>query len=136
MLNNTIERWNNAADMYTAMQEESEYVRINKELVVEHFRDVHCKKILDLGCGYGWYTNYFSSVGAEVIGCDGSAKMLELAKEKYPECNFECFDIEEKIPYENNSFDLVFCNQVIMDVNNFDKLFEEAYRILNVGGIF
>ncbi len=136
MKNDTIEKWNQAADMYTEMQEESQFVYVNKKIVKERFTDLSGKRVLDLGCGYGWYTNYFFSVGADVIGCDGSTKMLELAKKKYPECNFEYTNIEEKLSYDNNEFDIVFCNQVVMDIDNFEELFEEAFRILKAGGIF
>ncbi len=136
MVSSVIEKWDEAAKLYTSMQEDSSFASINKKLVAERFARLSDKKVLDLGCGYGWYTDFFSSVGAEVIGCDGSAKMLALAKEKYPSCVFECCDIEKTMPYDNNCFDLVFCNQVIMDIKNFEGLFEEAYRILKAGGIF
>jgi methionine biosynthesis protein metW len=136
MTNETIEKWNRAADSYAAMQEKSEFVCVNKKVVTTRFQNLLNKKVLDLGCGYGWYTNFFHSIGANVTGCDGSEKMLELAREKYPECNFECTDIEKRLPYENNSFDLVFCNQVIMDIENIEGLFKEVFRITKVSGIF
>ncbi len=125
MKNETIEKWNRAADVYAEMQEEDEFVLVNKKVVTERFQSLLRKRVLDLGCGYGWYTDFFSSIGANVTGCDGSERMLELAREKYPDCNFECIDIEKSLPYENNSFDLVFCNQVIMDILNVEELLEE-----------
>ncbi len=136
MKEDTIEKWNCAANMYTTIQEESEFACVNKKVVAERFPVLYDKRVLDLGCGYGWYTNFFSSVGADVIGCDGSTKMLELARERYPECRFECFDVEKRLLYADNFFDLVFCNQVIMDIENFEGLFKEVYRILNTNGIF
>lgn len=105
-------------------------------MVTERFQSLLSKRVLDLGCGYGWYTDFFSSIGANVTGCDGSERMLELAREKYPDCNFECIDIEKSLPYENNSFDLVFCNQVIMDILNVEELLEEVFRITKTSGIF
>ncbi len=136
MMNETIEQWNSAAEMYAATQEESEFVHVNKKVVIERFSELNGKKVLDLGCGYGWYTDYFASVGADAIGCDGSTKMLELAKERYPACSFDCCDIEKPLPYEDHSFDLVFCNQVLMDIENFGGLLTEAFRILRPGGTF
>ena len=38
------------------------------------------ESVLDLGCGYGCYTDYFRTAGADVIGIDGSEKMIELAR--------------------------------------------------------
>ncbi len=41
------------------------------------------KRVLDLGCGFGWHCRYADEQGAEsVIGIDISAKMLEDAKAK------------------------------------------------------
>ncbi len=136
MENTSIEKWDNAAKIYASSQENSEFALANKRVVTERFTNLHGKTVLDLGCGYGWYTDFLSSVGANVIGCDGSKEMLELAKEKYPSCTFECFDIEKKLPYESNCFDLVFCNQVIMDIKDFEELFEEVFRILKTKGVF
>ncbi len=136
MENSTIKKWNNSAQMYASMQEKSEFACANKRVVTERFTNSQDKMVLDLGCGYGWYTDFFYSIGADVIGCDGSEKMLELAKEKYPSCVFECLDIEKKLIYENNYFDMVFCNQVIMDIEDFEGLFEEVFRILKLDGIF
>ncbi len=137
MENETIEKWNRTADIYAAMQEESEFALVNKQVVAKRFQDLSGKRVLDLGCGYGWYTDFFFSVCcANVTGCDGSEKMIKLAKERYPECHFECADIEKTLPYENDIFDLVFCNQVLMDIENFEGLFEEALRITKKGGVF
>ena len=41
------------------------------------------KRVLDLGCGYGWHCAYAADQGAaSVIGVDLSAKMLETARQK------------------------------------------------------
>lgn len=136
MENKIIEKWNRAAIVYTAMQEESEFAAINKNIITKRFKDLSGKRVLDLGCGYGWYTDFFSYIGADVIGCDGSEKMIELAKKRYPDCRFECVDIEKKLSYKSDSFDLVFCNQVLMDIEKFEELFDDVFRITNKGGIF
>ena len=45
--------------------------------------DFRGKRVLDLGCGYGWHCLYAAQNGAEyVLGTDISAKMLETAREK------------------------------------------------------
>lgn len=134
--NKTIEKWNRAANSYAVSQEESEFATVNKEVVLKHFKNLSGKRVLDLGCGYGWYTDYFASIGADVTGCDGSDKMIEISKSKYPNCNFECVDIEQKLPYKSDFFDLVFCNQVLMDIEKLEELFEEIYRVTQKGGMF
>ena len=48
--------------------------------VLPDFKD---KRVLDLGCGYGWHCIYAAEKGASsVVGIDISRKMLEVAKGK------------------------------------------------------
>ncbi len=131
-----LEQWNNVAEMYFNNQEISDFAKKNREIVKSRFYNLKDKTILDLGCGYGWYTNYFSKVGGKVIGCDGSENMLSIAKNKYPDFIFEKVDIEKELPYEDNYFDIVFCNQVLMDIKNIENLISEIYRITKQNGIF
>lgn len=135
-MENVLEQWNSAAEKYTEDQEASIYSESNKETVKNRFQNLTGLKVLDLGCGYGVYTDYFQSIGADVIGVDGSEKMLKIAEKRYPHCTFELCDISKKFPFENKSFDLVFCNQVLMDIEDIETVFSECYRVLKQNGIF
>lgn len=88
LMRDIIAQWNDAAQKYTEDQEQSEYVASNKAVVQKRFYNLKNKKVLDLGCGYGFYTNYFKSIGANVIGVDASKAMLALASQRYPSCDF------------------------------------------------
>ena len=76
--NLVLAQWNAAAKQFQDDQKQSEFAEVNKAVVRERFpKDrVNRKNVLDLGCGYGYYTNYFHNSGAYVIGCDGSTEML------------------------------------------------------------
>ena len=71
--------------------------------------DFASKRVLDLGCGYGWHCIYAAEHGAEsVTGIDISEKMLETAGEKnshekirYRRCAMEDLD------FPKESFDVV-----------------------------
>lgn len=134
-MNDTITQWNSAAKKYTEDQENSEYVEGNKKIVMNRFKRFNGEKILDLGCGYGFFTDYFRSIGANAVGIDGSEKMIEIAKERYPMTDFSVMDITKPLDFENDSFDMVFSNQVFMDVENIDFVFSECNRLLKTGGI-
>lgn len=43
------------------------------------------------------------------------------------------FDLH-KAPFEDNSFDVIFCNHVLEHVENAEVCMKELYRIMNVGG--
>lgn len=136
MQDKVIKQWNHAAEKYLQSQENSEFVLINKQVVCDRFKDLSNKKVLDLGCGYGWYSDYFSSIGGDVTGCDGSDKMISIARSLSPNCKYEVVNIEKQLPYFDNDFDMVFCNQVLMDIENIQDLLKEVYRILKPNGIF
>ncbi|WP_071440633.1 class I SAM-dependent methyltransferase [Traorella massiliensis] len=79
----TIQQWVQAANRYLDSQEASNHAKKNREIVMKRFSDLTNKKVLELGCGYGWYTYYFNSIHADAIGVDGFSSMIKLAKEKY-----------------------------------------------------
>lgn len=130
-----INQWNSAASKYMEDQECSEFVEGNKRVVQTRFRHFNGEKVLDLGCGYGFFTDYFRSIGADAIGIDGSEKMIELARNRYPIAEFSVMDITMPFAFENDQFDIVFSNQVLMDIENIDFVFSECKRILKTGGI-
>ena len=79
--------------------------------------------MLDLGCGYGWYTDYFSRIGGDVVGIDGAEAMLDIARNRSPAGSFFLADITRPLPFSSGSFDIVFCNQVLMDIENIEPVF-------------
>jgi len=135
-MSDIIMQWNNAAKKYTDEQEQSEFVECNKQVVMSRFLQLEGKKILDIGCGYGFYTDYFRRIGADVVGVDGSEVMIKLAKQHYPECHFSIADITNPLDFLTESFDIIFCNQVLMDIENVEFMFSECRRLLKNGGIF
>ena len=81
------------------------------------FPKLQGKKVLDLGCGYGWHCKYAAQMGAtEILGIDSSQKMIAKAvadnsddKIKYKVCG-----VEEYI-YPENTYDCT--SQQKLDTN-------------------
>ncbi len=69
------------------------------------------ERILDLGCGTGELSAQIATSGAEVVGVDRSAKMIEEARRKFPNLRFEVCDARE-LPWEQE-FDAVFSNAAL-----------------------
>ncbi len=89
-----------------------------------------------MGCGYGYYTHYFDGIGAQTIGVDEAEKMIQIAKNKYPHSIFSIVDLTNPLPFEDASFEMVFCNQVLMDIEKIDNVINECFRVLKNNGIF
>ena len=137
MNNNSINEWDKAAAGYSKSQENSPYSLFNKKYVKSLFvHDLRGLRILDAGCGNGYYANFFHEQGADVTGCDGSSEMLKIAKEKYPKIRFDLLDLEEELPYSDEQFDIIFCNQVLMDLENISNTVASFSRLLKDGGYF
>lgn len=129
-----IELWNDASRAYDAYQKAEPSMLFLQEHIRRSFPHMEGKRILDLACGSGNYTDLFCSCGAEVFGCDGAENMIALARKKHPECNFSVCDICEVLPYPDHFFDLIFSNMALMDVENFSAAITEGARVLTVGG--
>ena len=96
------------------------------------------KRVLDLGCGYGWHCAYAARQGAKyVLGIDNSQKMLEVAKAKNsaPEIEYRRASIQElSLPEE--SFDLVFSSLAIHYLPDYPGLVEQVKGWLAPKGDF
>ena len=134
-MRSTIDQWNRAAACYSEDQERSAFAAANRKVVEQRFSAVSGLRILDLGCGDGWYSGMLAAKGADVTGCDGSEAMLALAQSKHPNCRFFQQDITKPLEISANSFDIVLCNQVLMDIDPFEPAINEAARVLKPSGV-
>ena len=85
--------------------------------------------VLDLGSGTG--AAFDQLLNYETTAIDPDKKMLELN-------TFEnkVLGSAENLPFEDNSFDNVFCCFVWRNVSDTNKALQEAYRVLRPGGKF
>ncbi len=91
--------------------------------------------VLDIGCGTGETLNYiknFINPNTDLYGVD-------VEKNPYLDKNisFSLCDIDnDKLPYEENKFDVVITNFVLEHLKNPQNLFLESFRVLKPGGFF
>ena len=131
-----IQQWDHAAAAFANDQEMSEFAESNKSVIKARFQRMNGERVLDLGCGYGWYTDFFARNGADAVGVDGSEKLIAIARERYPNSEFSIADIEKPLPFSDGGFDIVFSNQVLMDIEDADFVISESERVLKHGGVF
>lgn len=81
--------------------------------------------VLDVGCGTGALTRLWADHFDTVIGLDGSSKMLEQAKRlSYDQTiEYRLWDIRQRWPYENQSFELVSASFVLHGLKTEERLF-------------
>ena len=85
--------------------------------------------VLDLGSGTG--AAFDQLINYETTAIDPDKKMLELN-------SFEnkVLGSAENLPFDENSFDNVFCSFVWRNVSDTNKALAEVYRVLRPGGKF
>ena len=88
--------------------------------------------ILDLGCGTGEMSARLSQGHHQIIGLDISpVAMQKFAQRRFPGI---VATLEMGIPFQNGSFDLVWCSEVIEHLISPERLLAECFRVLKPGG--
>jgi ubiquinone/menaquinone biosynthesis C-methylase UbiE len=90
-------------------------------------------RVLDIGSGDGYWTNYFSKKCSSVTGVEPYEEHLRIAQKKYPQINF-ISESAESLSFNSDSFDKVISVCVFEHLYNDVKAFEEIYRVLKPGG--
>lgn len=100
--------------------------------------DFKGKRVLDLGCGYGWHCLYAAEHGAtKIVGVDNSYKMIEMAKSKTdsPMITYEVKSMLD-IDYPENSFDVVISSLAFHYIPDFNEIVTKIKALLVEGGDF
>ncbi|HEY5260208.1 MAG TPA: bifunctional 2-polyprenyl-6-hydroxyphenol methylase/3-demethylubiquinol 3-O-methyltransferase UbiG, partial [Rhabdochlamydiaceae bacterium] len=94
-------------------------------------------RILDVGCGAGFLTNYLASRGFSVHGVDLSPSTLEIAEAQNITGTAEYkLGNADALPYPNSTFDAVTAMDLLEHVENPEAVIAEASRVLKPGGLF
>jgi SAM-dependent methyltransferase len=97
--------------------------------------EVAGRRVLDAGCGPGLYAEALVAGGAEVVAVDGSAAMVELARERLgASAQVLHADLGEPLPFASSEFDLVVCALVIHHLDDRGACLREFFRVLRPGG--
>lgn len=101
-------------------------------------------RLLDVGCGSGWLSEYFARLGYDVRGIDISPALVEMARERVAgvpygvdhetplRCSFEVHDIEVGPLAEK--FDAVVCYDALHHFEDERAVFRHLSAMLDVGG--
>lgn len=96
-------------------------------------------RLLEVGAAAGSLTIALNDIGYICTGVEPDADALRTARELAHQLNRPCPVIggcAEKIPFPDESFDIVISNSVLEHVSDIDTCFREISRILVPGGLF
>ncbi len=85
---------------------------------------------LDAGAGGGYYREVMRTAGFQYdyTGLDFSPAFQRLAQKIYPDMQFDLGDVR-KLPYSDESFDIVMSSAVMMHAFEYEKVFAESVRV-------
>jgi ubiquinone/menaquinone biosynthesis C-methylase UbiE len=102
--------------------------------------DPHGMTILDLGSGNGYLSRRLAGQGGKVTAVDSSPRMMENAKSHDPDNSLGIAylrdDSSTLTSLTDESFDLVFANMSLMDIEDAEGAVKTVSRLLRKGGRF
>lgn len=106
-----------------------------QQILHNHFSN-NCK-ILDIGCGGGFLTNFLADQSHEVFGVDLSTQSLEVAKQldKTKKVSYQRASAYE-LPFGDQIFSVVCAMDLLEHVENPALVVKEASRVLRKDGLF
>jgi SAM-dependent methyltransferase len=99
------------------------------------------RRALEMACGSGGVTCRIAlETGAECVGVDINPHGIEAARararelELSPRVSFQLADAARRLPFPDQSFDAIFCNDSICHFPGRPAVFRDWHRVLRPGG--
>jgi sarcosine/dimethylglycine N-methyltransferase len=99
-------------------------------------------RVLDVGCGIGGPARYLAyTYGCRVDGIDLTSELIETGRVLTERCKLAdrvALRIGNalELPYPEQTFDVVWCQNVAMNISDKAGLLAGVYRVLKPGGLF
>lgn len=108
--------------------------RLNEKNILSLLEEDKNAKLLDLGCDTGeWTLKIAKKIGSkDVYGVEIVDERIKQAKAKG--IKVAKADLNEKLPFKDNFFDVVHANQIIEHLHDTDNFISEIYRVLKPKG--
>jgi len=113
---------------------------MQRKIIFDFARKVKRDDVLELGCGTGRITApfAFSNRNSKITAVDISKNMLQQLGKKLKSLKIKNVSLKQgdvtKLPFKNESFDLVYSMRVIWHIKEYEKMISEINRVLKKGG--
>ncbi|MBC6113152.1 class I SAM-dependent methyltransferase [Pedobacter fastidiosus] len=123
--------WGQRSKDWSEIQEQTG--KAGYDFVLDYVSINSATKLLDVGCGSGYFCEMAFEKGADITGLDATTELIIEAKKRVPNAKFLVGEIEE-LPFEENSFDLVCGFNSFQYAANIKNALVESKRVLKNGG--
>ena len=115
------------------LSELTDWDRLLKKILWTQLGEIKNKKILDFGSGEGITANYFAKDN-EVVAVEPWEEMLQCRWQDYEYVQIQG-DISAVSEMKDNSFDIIFCHNVLEYIDDKSQVVKELCRVLKPGGM-
>jgi len=136
-------QWNKAAESWV------EFVRSGKNYYAKYLNgpalkkmvgNIKGKRVLEIGCGEGYFSRLFAKAGAKVVGVDLSDALIKAAKEEEERhplgVKYFAADAADLSMLNSKIFDIAYCHFVLEDMPDYEGAIAEVSRVLKAKGRF
>lgn len=123
--------WGQRVDDWANIQEETGLA--GYAFALDHLPDLRGLKLLDVGCGTGYFAKMAVAEGAFVSGMDATPGFIAAAQARVASGDFRVGEMEE-LPYANQAFEIVTGFNSFQYAADVKHALEEARRVLADGG--
>jgi ubiquinone/menaquinone biosynthesis C-methylase UbiE len=105
---------------------------LEKQAIQEILQQITFSSCLEAGCGTGKNTAWLQHHSEELLAVDLSEEMLQIARNKIQDekVTFRKDDLKQPWEFTDRKFDLVVFSLVLEHIENLERIFAEAAKIL------
>jgi ubiquinone/menaquinone biosynthesis C-methylase UbiE len=131
---NTQQAYNNWASQYDSNENKTR--DLEAKALRKTLNNIPFCNCLEIGCGTGKNTEWFSQKAERVTAVDFSNEMLAKAKSKIisDKVEFKQADIRKEWRFTSQLYDLISFSLVLEHIEDLEHVFKEASALLNVDG--
>jgi malonyl-CoA O-methyltransferase len=109
---------------------------LDEEVMRGTFAGTRYQAVLEIGCGTGKNTALLTEIADSVQAIDFSDAMMEHARRRLSSAKikFTFADLTKHWPVNDSSINLISCNLVLEHIQDLSFIFNEAARVLVIGG--
>ena len=133
--------WEKRSDSFLVQKRQE----LHSAMAERWMREIHAQlpeeknlKILDVGCGAGFFSILLAKEGYQVTGIDLTPDMIKnarlLAEEEKVSCEFQVMDAENP-EFPDETFDVVISRNLTWTLPHVQHAYQEWIRVLKKGGI-
>lgn len=119
----------------TRWLQKERFERDNLQYLVPLLKYKRNGKLLDFGCGCGWFVHHASLKGFDAIGIDINATVINSGKKVFQGDLFQG-SFQKLNEFKTGSFDVVSCFSIFEHLQNPSAFLIQIFRLLKPDGIF